>query len=168
MGNVMSIQLCDGSEITMDELKSVIATKPHSWDDEKPSQIDFTGYEDCFSALGFEILEWIICGSYQGDYVCLLRKNGRYYFTVIGYGSCSGCDHYERSFGWSIDDTDEEWGRVASFIEEYHSNVKGFDTIGELQEYLKGCLFEGRECNDWWIYDSDVKVAMTKISMSEY
>ena len=34
-------------------------------------------------------------GTYQGDMFYIFKKDGRYGFLTIGYGSCSGCDALE-------------------------------------------------------------------------
>jgi hypothetical protein len=168
MGMITPIQLCDGSVLKLEQLKALIGTEK-GWRDDDHKVINFHGYESCFAPLGFNVVEWICCGSYQGDYVVLLEKNGRFYFSVIGYGSCSGCDHYQAYFGYDDKlDTDGCWSQVASFIEEYHGSMRGFDTLDELQAYLKECLVEGSDCNDWYLYDEEKRQAFSKIARGEY
>jgi hypothetical protein len=51
-------------------------------------------YDSIVASAGTIIKEWVI-GSWQGDYVYLLKNGSRFGFTVIGYGSCSYCDALE-------------------------------------------------------------------------
>lgn len=55
------------------------------------------GYQEAIEANGVEVIEFKMFGSYQGDWVAIL-KDGR--FIHGSYGSCSGCDAFEAEFGW--------------------------------------------------------------------
>jgi len=51
-------------------------------------------YDSLVASAGTIIKDWNI-GSYQGDYVYLLKNGDKFGFTVVGYGSCSYCDALE-------------------------------------------------------------------------
>lgn len=75
-------------------------------------------YESALKAAGVEVIEFVHFGSYQGDWLALIRDNG-----VIGvaegcYGSCSYCDAFESEFGY--DDEGEDYQeRLADFGRGY-------------------------------------------------
>jgi len=48
-------------------------------------------YSQIVATQGEVIKGWTV-GDWQGDYVYLLKNGDKYGFTVIGYGSCTGCD----------------------------------------------------------------------------
>lgn len=112
---------------------------------------EYADYDLLLRSLGYGIQEWITCGSYQGDHVALLRRaDGAYGFTVIGYGSCSGCDALEGCGSLaSVDalrdelDNDIEW------------NVD--------PKALAATLMSKDEANHWWLHDSEMKAARDKI-----
>jgi hypothetical protein len=50
-------------------------------------------YEKLVQSYGYEIVQSISLGSYQGDIVMIVSDTqGQYGLLVTGYGSCSGCD----------------------------------------------------------------------------
>ena len=51
-------------------------------------------YDSLVASAGTIIKDWNI-GSYQGDYVYLLKNGDKFGFVVVGYGSCSYCDSLE-------------------------------------------------------------------------
>lgn len=50
------------------------------------------GYEELLSTFEVEVLVNQSLGSYQGDYLVILRDKDHYGFLEFSYGSCSGCD----------------------------------------------------------------------------
>lgn len=52
-------------------------------------------YEDIIDTLCDEILVFEEIGSYQGDFLILMRKGNELGFVSVGYGSCSYCDPLE-------------------------------------------------------------------------
>ena len=73
----------------------------NNFSDVKDVYID---HQEILERQGFEILGWESFGSYQGDYAAVVKKDGKVGFTVIGYGSCSGCDALEAIQPWSLDE----------------------------------------------------------------
>lgn len=63
---------------------------------EKNTKIIVTSYSDllekCFN---LDSLLYEIEGSYQGDYLAVLKDKEFIYFYIGSYGSCSGCDSLE-------------------------------------------------------------------------
>jgi len=56
-----------------------------------------TSYEELVK-MCFDDVDWFFEeyeGSYQGDLYMLGKKDNKYYFFTISYGSCSGCDWLE-------------------------------------------------------------------------
>ena len=150
-------ELVDGTEISIEDLKKAFPGKTHPWDEDDGQVISFRGYDDMFRPFGFEMIIGKWCGSWQGEIIYLLRKNYRWYFTAVGFGSCSGCDDFQANFGYEVMATDRNYSKIGSFIERYHSNTRGFDSLVELQQYLQLCLTGEDDSNQWWFYDHDAK-----------
>lgn len=92
---------------------------------------DYPSYSAIVEAWGYEIVDRATFGSYQGDYVYLLKSGGQYGWIVIGYGSCSGCDHLE-----ALSDYNDRWNdAVLTYAEELRMRVQWFNAKG-LVEYL--------------------------------
>ena len=62
-------------------------------------------------------------GSYQGDYLAILKDEENLYVYKGSYGSCSGCDWLESERGWDSRGITKEKG------EQYAANEKPFLTI---------------------------------------
>lgn len=94
-------------------------------------------------------------GSYQGDYVYLIQDGDRWGTSIIGYGSCSGCDAYEAA------EWDDEYalqdGReptaVASLRQDLQSNVRWFSSLDEARGYLLG---DKRQLQWWGTYAEEL------------
>ncbi len=55
-------------------------------------------YQDAITAAGATILAFENFGSYQGDWWAKVSHNGTTGFVHGYFGSCSGCDAFEREF----------------------------------------------------------------------
>lgn len=91
--------------------------------------VDGLDYGDCLRAAGYDVVAYQEFGSYQGDWWAKVVKPTGERGWVHGYfGSCSGCDAIQATFGygfgkdgqrddgvWVVRFTDEEWERVAEF-----------------------------------------------------
>jgi len=54
------------------------------------------GYDEVIESMEYELIAQANIGSYQGDYLYLLKnEKGKYAFTSLSYGSCSVCDYIE-------------------------------------------------------------------------
>lgn len=87
-------------------------------------------------------------GSYQGDYVYLIQDGDRWGTSIIGYGSCSGCDAYQAA-EWDDEcalQDGKEPTAVASLREDIQSNVRWFDSLDEAKAWL---LSPDRSLT-WW------------------
>lgn len=60
-------------------------------------------------------------GDYQGDYLYVLknRKDGRFGFLLVGYGSCSGCDALQGCDSW--EDVLKLYEYIANGVTWYNS-----------------------------------------------
>lgn len=134
--------------ITREQL--IETAEKHGCDDPDSVQY-YLDYHGLLTASGLEVVEWEVTGSYQGDYVVLVRDNARYGFVVIGYGSCTGCDALEGCGG--IDD-------VLTLCEQILQSIKWADSAEELRDHLIERADTG---NDWYSHDSEVREATEKI-----
>lgn len=106
-------------------------------------------YGEGLKSLGFEILEWVTFGSYQGDYAVILKKDETLGFVVIGYGSCSGCDALEAC------DSDKEYRELLqSVIQNIHWGT---------QEELLSKINDEYNDNNWYRYDDDFSQNKSKL-----
>lgn len=60
-------------------------------------------YAEAMEAAGANVLEFENFGSYQGEWWALVTYNGLTGFVNGSFGSCSGCDAFEREFGYGED-----------------------------------------------------------------
>lgn len=99
-------------------------------------------YDEIVATQGEVLGDWVV-GSWQGDYVYLLKNDDRYAFTVIGYGSCSGCDALEAC------SNDEEFNELKEDI------IKGivWGTKQEVHDYIFN-----QEANRWYFHEEHWEV----------
>ena len=55
-------------------------------------------YSECMEIAGAEVLEMQYFGSYQGDWIAKVRRDGETGWVRSGYGSCGGCDAFLSEF----------------------------------------------------------------------
>lgn len=133
----------------------------------KPLWVEEYGssYESMLSSAGLDILEWQAVGDYQGDYYTVVRdSSGRYGFTVIGYGSCSGCDALEAATPWYSDE-DPDWSDIVSLREDILSGVRYFDSKAEIAEFIQ-VEIEKNSGKDWYYYDDEILPALRELAKS--
>lgn len=113
-------------------------------------------YEDAFHDC--EVLVWQAVGDYQGDYFALLKgPDGRYGFTVIGYGSCSGCDALQDA-RWYSSDREKAITDVTALLERTREGVHWEDTKEAMHKYLTSEC--DREMKETYISNEDEKKAL--------
>lgn len=79
-------------------------------------------YDTALAAAGVEVVEYVEFGSWQGDWLCLIRDNGVLCVAEGTYGSCDYCDSFQNEFGYfdSTEETKEEYeDRLADFGRGY-------------------------------------------------
>ena len=106
-------------------------------------------YHEGFKSLGFEILEWVTFGTYQGDYAVILKEDDTLGFVVIGYGSCSGCDALEAC------NSNEEYRELM------HSVIQSI--YWGTQEELLSKINDKYDDNNWYRYDDDFSQNKSKL-----
>ena len=75
----------------------------------------YPSYETLIESFGVEIVADFHDADYQGDSYYLLQNGNEYGILIFGWGSCSGCDALEGSYGSTEDLTalrDELWESV--------------------------------------------------------
>lgn len=98
-------------------------------------------YDSMVGSVGTIIKNWDL-GYYQGDYIYLLKNSDKIGFTVIGYGSCSGCDALEGC------ENQEEVDELKESI------IKGifWGTAEEVKSYITS-----DNANRWYFNDDEWK-----------
>lgn len=64
-------------------------------------------YDQALAAAGVEVIEFEMFGSWQGDWLCLIRDNGVLCVAEGSFGSCDYCDAFQAEFDYYPDDTEE-------------------------------------------------------------
>lgn len=122
------ILMMDEEELeTVDDIMSRMEAG-NNFADLKDTYID---HENILERQGFEILGWETFGDYSGDYAAIVKKDGRVGFTVIGYGSCGGCDDLEAlidNYGVysSGDDEEDSSSEFQNDLHEYHKALQEY------------------------------------------
>ncbi|MGL5646619.1 MAG: hypothetical protein ACRDDY_02115 [Clostridium sp.] len=77
------------------------------------------GYTEALEAAGCEVLGYKEYGSYQGDWIAVVKVDGEIGVVEGYYGSCSVCDAFESEFGYSDEDNPDYKDRLAEFGKTY-------------------------------------------------
>ena len=144
-------EMVDLDESELETVNDIMATmeQGNNFADIKDTYID---HQEILERQGFEILDWESFGSYQGDYAAIVKKDGKVGFTVIGYGSCSGCDALQALEPYYMfepnrdeydfeDEEDEETyseklKQYNEHLKQYHKDLQEYaDTLTENVEY---------------------------------
>jgi len=68
-------------------------------------------YPMALSVAGYAVHRYQSFGSYQGEWVAEVEKDGDRFWIKSYYGSCSGCDHFEANCSTEYaDDYSEDYG----------------------------------------------------------
>lgn len=118
-------------------------------------------YEDIVRSWGHEVVAFDTTGSYQGDHEALLRdSDGRYGITVIGYGSCSGCDHLEAIQPYDYADESGDWSEVVKYRDELAGEVTWFDAPSDAAAWIDARL--NPDGTHWWSHDEEIRAVLTR------
>jgi hypothetical protein len=101
---------------------------------------------------GYEITASERFGSWQGDEVYILSDGDRFGISVIGYGSCSGCDAFEAATPFPDDDS-ADWSEMVSLCYDLRNQIRWFDSPVEAVVALD---LSSNSLYDWWIHDRAV------------
>jgi len=94
------------------------------------------GYVKALKAAGATVHVFEQFGSYQGDWWAKVTYEGKTGWIHDYYGSCSGCDAFESTFGWSTETPET----LATFGREYLD--RQFYTLDE-------AIAEARKNHEW-------------------
>lgn len=107
--------------------------------------------EDIVKGWGLEILAEKRFGGYQGDHAFLLRNHdGQIGLSVIGYGSCTGCD-YLQDLCYEAQVTGD-WIKVVELSKERLAEVHWENSMKELMAWVDEVSQVG---SHWWTYDTE-------------
>ena len=96
-------------------------------------------YDEIVATQGEILKDWVI-GSWQGDYVYLLKNGEKFGFIFIGYGSCSGCDVLQGC------ENDEEFNELKKEIVDRIF----WGTAGDIEAYIIN-----DDANRWYYHEED-------------
>lgn len=107
--------------------------------------------KDVVNGWGLEILAEQRFGDYQGDHAFLLRNHdGQIGLSVIGYGSCYGCDHLKYLCEEATYSGD--WIQVVEFSKEMLAKAHWANSVEELMVWVDEVSQVG---SHWWTYDTE-------------
>lgn len=98
-------------------------------------------YDSLVASAGTIVKNWNI-GDWQGDEVYLLKKDNKFGFVVVGYGSCSYCDALQ-----SCENQEEVDELKASIVKDIF-----WGTAEEVQAYATN-----DDAVRWYFYDHEWK-----------
>lgn len=137
-----------------------------------------SNYSELLEKRGWTVLHEEVFGSWQGDYAITLKRNDIYAFTIIGYGSCSGCDTYEALIPYEEYDyevglngdgrytiknqkeIDEAGAVLAKDLEE------SIAVMGDKLLVVQYIASEERLANDWYRHEDGWQVAVDRLIKS--
>jgi hypothetical protein len=102
---------------------------PSYWEEEVKNDYFYgpSNYQPIIDEFG-NILVQVDDNDYQGDSRILYEKDGKYGYLIFGWGSCSGCDGLQAC---------ENIKDIQSLMDGIESDIKWFDSLGELKQYFK-------------------------------
>lgn len=104
----------------------------------------YDSYEDMVKCMCDEILFEESTGGYQGDLYYVVRFGREYGLSVIGYGSCSGCDAYEACCN------DEDFENLFSDI---RSSIRWFPNTESMLAYISN---DENKISNWWMNEDEI------------
>lgn len=109
-----------------------LEVKTEQWfDDEEPQ---FCAWEYDYADLLNTIhpdLRWTVCAlefNYQGDYFYFGELGDKYYYVVVGYGSCSGCDALQAC---------DSYEELLQLRERIAQNIREFNSLEDFQQWFE-------------------------------
>ena len=106
---------------------------------------------DVVNGWGVEILAEKMFGDHQGDIAYILRNHdGQFGLSVLGYGSCLGCD----AFMYLCNNAHKsgDWTEVVEYSMILLDNVYWKDSKEELMAWVNESADNGY---NWWSYDDE-------------
>lgn len=121
-----------------------------------------SSYEGIVGSWGYEVVDQQGFGDYQGDIAFMLRDGERVGYIVIGYGSCSGCDHLQSILDNLFYKTEEEQLEgLRTYRDQLKDDISWFDSWDALHAEVTGSSFNG---NDWYWFDEDLMHYIKSVS----
>lgn len=131
-------------------------SKP-GWLSEDGYESGWVDYEEIIESWGHEVIKTYDIGSYQGDYITLLLDDsGRFGLSVIGYGSCTGCDTLQAI---TPSGGSDDWSEVEEFRQQLEREIRWVGSAEEAVAYITA-LLDGPDGTAWYLYDEDAQDAL--------
>ncbi len=94
-------------------------------------------YDSALAAAGADVLDFVEFGSYQGEWLALIRVGGVLGVAEGSYGSCSVCDSFQSEFGWNDEEADDYQERLADFGNGYLPAYTLDEMISKLERTIE-------------------------------
>jgi len=90
----------------------------------EPEELNaLSSYHKALVAAGAKVHVIEYFGSYQGDWWAKVTYEGKTGWVHDYYGSCSGCDSFEGTFGWNDDKDPGYLEKLSAFGKSYLDNI---------------------------------------------
>jgi hypothetical protein len=93
-------------------------------------------YEFVLKFAGAKVIDYKEFGSYQGNWIAVIKKGKSYCFVIDYFGSCSGCDAFQSEFGGTV-----------HFQNDVHHNIfdeKFYEDCEKCQEIKQNLIKFGK------------------------
>ena len=123
-------------------------------------------YSAAIGRKGWTVLHEAVFGYHQGDYAMTLRKGDVFAFTVVGYGSCSGCDWYEADVPWQ--EGPEREAAIEVIAAELERTLDVTGSVTQIAAFIEN---DGRKALDWYrnesTFDDEIIALMRSLPTEE-
>lgn len=121
-----------------DLTKRDVFGEPWDEDGEEYSTYPSIGYLELVATMGVDVVKHETIGSYQGDYLLIVKEGGSYGYLEFGYGSCSGCDALQACS--SMED-------VAALRQRLYESIQWGPSAAALAQWMKD-----RDWESQWVW----------------
>lgn len=130
-----------------------------------------SGYPVIAWANGQKLINYQQFGSYQGEWLMLAKGETDYFVYKDYYGSCSGCDSYEATFGYENKPTKTNALQFAkdypSFIEIPVATIRNLVVAGTLRRVFPANVRHSYRDEDSLSYDDFVDDSQIAVKIEE-
>lgn len=106
-------------------------------------------YDTALRAAGVEVIDFMMFGSWQGDWLCLIRDEGVLCVAEGCFGSCDYCDAFQAEFDYCPEDTEEGRQEYEERLADFGRGYLPAYTVDEMLAKLERTVGD----NPWGDYE---------------
>jgi len=107
-----------------------VKTEQYYGEDEPSFDLYAYSYDELLESVN-PLVKWTVIGddyNYQGDYFYFGELEDKYYYVVIGYGSCSGCDALQGCGGYL---------ELVDLRDDIKRSIREFDSLQDFEKWFE-------------------------------